>query len=334
MAGAETSRDLVRKLFSEGKSPRVLLLPWVCIHAAKLEQVAVRKMLSDPSLLARALHNAHKLYGYDVVVNAFDPSLEAEACGCPVKWTSERELPVVGEHPPIDHLQEEHIAAIAARGRLPVVLEATRRLKATLGRTTALAGVVTGPFTLAGHLRGRDFADDLDSEPEAARTVLELAKRVCLEVCKSYGELELDLIVLADSTLPRLPVGQLPLAVSVLGPLVNAIRFYNSVPLLLAHGCTSDAAGLLSKIDVDGMVADGDLESELRQAMSSCVVGHGIPSSVLTGSKEALVAHVGESLKGGGKIPFVSTDWQVPYETPPENMHEVIMLVRSTFQQR
>lgn len=333
MASAETSRDIVRKLFSGGKPSRAPFLPWVCIHAARLEQVAVPKMLGDASLLARALYNAHKLYGYDMVINTFDPSIEAEACGCPVKWTSDRELPVLDEHPSIDHLSEDHIGAIPTKGRLPVVLEATRRLKATLGRTAAVAGVVTGPFTVASHLRGRDLIDDLESDPEPARTALELARRVCLEVCKSYGELELDVIVLADSTMPRLPVRYLPLAMSVLGPLINAIRFYNSVPLLLAHGCTRNAVELLCKMEIDGMVADGDVELELRQMMFSSVVGHSIPSSVLTGSKEALAAHVGGSLNDDGKSPFISTEWQVPYETPPENVLEVMKLARATCQQ-
>ncbi len=35
------------------------------------------KILSDPVLLARALDDAQKLYGYDVVTNIFDASLKA-----------------------------------------------------------------------------------------------------------------------------------------------------------------------------------------------------------------------------------------------------------------
>ncbi len=328
MAGAETSREIVKKVFSGGKQSRVPFMPWVCIHAARLEQLAVQKMLGDPALLARALQNAHKLYGYDMAINIFDPVIEAEACGCPVRWINDRELPVLEDHPPIDHLSEEEIGAIRTKGRLPVVLEATRRLKINLGRTVAIAGVVTGPFTVANHLRGRDLVDGLDNNPEEAKKVVELAGKVCLEVCKSYGELELDLIVLADSVMPRLSIRNLPLALSVLKPLTNVVQFYNSVPLLLAHGCTRDSLELLAKIEVDGMVADGSIESDLREKRAPCVVGRSIPSSVLNGPKEKLTAHMKDCLGGDRRGLFISTEWQVPYDTLPENMHEVMKLTR------
>ncbi len=284
-------------------------------------------MLSDPSLLARALQNACKLYGYDLVVNIFDPTVEAEACGCPVRWRDGQE-PVLVDHPPIDQLSEEEIGAIRTKGRLPVVLEATRRLKTNLGRTVAVAGVVTGPFTLASHLRGRDILEDIDSNPEGAKKIVELAGKVCLEVCKSYGERELDLIVLADSVMPRLPIRNLPLALSVLGPLTNVIRFYNSVPLLLAHGCTTDSLELLAKIEVDGVVADGNIESDLREKTTPCAVGRCISSSVLSGPKEKLAAHIKDCLRGDRRGLFISTEWQVPYETPPENMHQIMKSIR------
>jgi uroporphyrinogen decarboxylase len=303
-------------------------MPWVCIHAARLEQLPLQKMLSDPSLLARALQNAHELYGYDIVLNIFDPTIEAEACGCAVKWTSDRELPVLEDHPPIDDIDEEAIFNIRNRGRLPAVLEATKRLKINLGRTVALAGVVTGPFTLASHLTGHNVLDGLHSNPERAKNRIELAGRVCLEVCKAYCELELDLVVLADSVMPQLPTGYLPLALSVLKPLVNVIRFYDSVPLLLAHGCTKDSLGLLMKTEVDSMVVDGNIESESRQKIPHCIVGRTISSSVLKGPKDKLIAHIKDCLRGDWRGLFISTEWQVPYDMPPENMREIIKCIR------
>jgi uroporphyrinogen decarboxylase len=328
MTGSKTSRDVVRAVFSGGEQAWVPFMPWVCVHAARLEQLPLQGMLSDPSLLARALANAQKLYGYDIVINVFDPTIEAEACGCAVKWTNDRELPVLEDHRPMDPMSEAALAGIRNRGRLPAVIESTKRLKINLGRTLAVAGVVTGPLTVASHLHGSDIISDLDRNPERAKNIVELAGKVCLEVCKAYCEIELDLIVLADSVLPQLPASSLPLALSVLNPLVNVIRFYDSVPLLLAGGCTRESAGLLSKTDVDGMVVDGDIESDLRQEMPHCVVGKTVPSSMLQGSKENLMGYIKGRLGGDGRGLFVSTDWQVPYDTPPENMHQIIKSIR------
>ena len=38
-------------------------------------------------------------------------------------------------------------------GRFPLILEATRRLKKEIGESVALYGLITGPLTLAMHLR-------------------------------------------------------------------------------------------------------------------------------------------------------------------------------------
>ena len=328
MAGAETSKERVRKVFSGVKPSSAPFMPWVCIHAARVEQLPLQKMLSDPSLLARALQSTHTLYGYDVGINIFDPTIEAEACGCAVQWAGDRELPVLKDHSPIDQMSEEAISNLKNRGRLPIVIEATKRLKINLGRTIAIAGVVTGPFAVASHLAGHRIIDALEASPEGAKEVVELAGKVCLEVCKAYADLELDLIGLADSVLPQLPVRYLPLALSVINPLVNVIRFYDSVPILLARGCTKDSLELLTKMEVDGMVVDGAIESDLREKIPHCVVGKAIPLPLLQGPKEKLIAHLQDCLKGDGRGLFISTEWQIPYDTPPENIHAIVKSIR------
>ncbi|UCC16314.1 MAG: hypothetical protein JSU58_08065, partial [Dehalococcoidales bacterium] len=76
---AQNSRELVTNFFEGKTTERPPFLPWVCSFAARLEQVTVKTMLSDPGVLSRALSNTHKLFGYDVILNHFDPALEAEA---------------------------------------------------------------------------------------------------------------------------------------------------------------------------------------------------------------------------------------------------------------
>ena len=65
----QTSKELVRGLFEHKDPEKVLFIPWVCSFAAKLEQVPVQTMLSDAGILSRALINAQKLFGYDVIIN-------------------------------------------------------------------------------------------------------------------------------------------------------------------------------------------------------------------------------------------------------------------------
>src|SRR3989304_10076929 len=96
---AQSSKELVRSLFQLRDLARVPFIPWVCSFAAQLEQIEMEAMLSDSGLLSRALINSQKLFGYDAIVNVFDPTLEAEACGCNVDWSQNETLPCVVSHP-------------------------------------------------------------------------------------------------------------------------------------------------------------------------------------------------------------------------------------------
>lgn len=329
MVASVTSREVVKKVFYSGKAAWVPFIPWLCIHAAKLQQLPVPKMLTDPALLARALENAQKLYGYDVVINIFDPTLEAEACGCSIRWINEHGLPSVEGHILVEDMTEADILSVRKRGRLPVVLEATHRLKVTLGRTVAVAGVVTGPFTLAAYLKGHNVIDDLDDNPEAAKKAVELAGKVCLEVCKAYCEFELDLVVVAEPLLSRLPQRHLALALSVLGPVRNVAQFYNAVPVLLVSECSKDSLKLLSNIEVEALVVNANLEAGLRGLTNCRAIGRAIPASILCGARGELREYVGTHLKGDRRGLFLSTEGQVPYETPPENIYEIMRLIKT-----
>lgn len=140
-------------------------------------------------MLARALQNAQKLFGYDAVVFSFDPPLEAEACGCSINWGKESDLPSVPRLIDLQAVAQTDISDIEKRGRLPVVLEAARRLKVLLGRTVAQVGAVTGPLTLATCLSGVGI-EKLGEGSEEVKGVLRLAGQVTLRVCKAYCELE------------------------------------------------------------------------------------------------------------------------------------------------
>lgn len=121
----QTSKKLVRDLFRLSELPRLPFIPWVSTFAARLEQISVKEMLSDPTTLSKSLENAQKLFGYDAIISVFDPSLEAEACGCRIAWGAEGELPTVIGHPLMEGatIEDLDFSEIEKRGRLPIILE-------------------------------------------------------------------------------------------------------------------------------------------------------------------------------------------------------------------
>ena len=255
-----SSKDLVKSLFRLEDLPRIPFIPWVCSFAAQLEQVQVEDMLSDAGLLATSLSNAQKLFGYDAICNVFDSSLEAEALGCEVEWGGEGDLPTVASHPLAEGARLEDISVLGldARGRIPVVIEATRRLNIVMGKQVAVIGVVTGPVTLAGHLSGKSFLNDLTERPEDAGRTIALAGVACLNLARKYCELGVDAVAVADEMLGQIGPAEYRLAAGPLKSIWNVAKFYNVRTLLLGRGCSERQAVSILGLGADGVAVSGD----------------------------------------------------------------------------
>lgn len=335
MVSNVTSKEIVRRIFSQTESPRIPFIPLVCTYAAKLEQISVRKMLTDPTQLAKAIQNAQTLFGYDGVINVLDPSLEAEVCGCPVTWKDEDELPSISA--PIggyDKIAQLDISGIEKKGRLPVVLEATRRLKIVLGRTVIVAGVITGPLKLASYLIGSSIIRELEEKPEEARKVIDFAGQVTTKVCKAYCELEPDIIVLADDMLPQFPLEKFPIFFPVVRPILNIVSFYNAWLILMTKECPPEKLDILFKLGVSGVVIDmeGDFSVVKKRASEQgIVIGGALPFSILNAESEYLEQYIRACLeKVGNKGFFLTTKWEIPTAIPPENIHKIMKVITNT----
>jgi uroporphyrinogen-III decarboxylase len=152
----ETPKELFANLFQKRTLSRPPFIPWVSTFAAKLEQIPVREMLSDATLLTRSLQNAQKLFGYDGIPIVFDPTFEAEACGCEVNWNDSGKLPEVATSPLGEGatVEDLDISEFERQERISVALDTASRISIIKGREIPLLGVVTGPITLTRLLGG------------------------------------------------------------------------------------------------------------------------------------------------------------------------------------
>ncbi len=83
-------------------------------------------------------------------------------------------------HPLKDDLTIPSHVPQATDGRLPLVLDVMKRMKSAVGDKTALYGLVTGPFTLASHLRGTDIFMDTFDHPEFLKELLAYCTKVAI----------------------------------------------------------------------------------------------------------------------------------------------------------
>jgi len=327
-----TSKKLVRGAFESADLPRLPFIPWIFTHAARLEQIPVRRVFNDPTQYARCLQNARKLYGYDAITGSLDSSLETEICGCPVNWGGDYEAPAASPRPDFDfgNLKDVDVEGAGKTGRFGTVIESLRRINIVSGTNLALAAAVSGPLTVTAGLTGRDLVKDFTERPEEAMRAVEATSIFLLKVVQIYCQLQLDIIAIAEKSMTVFPEAPLSWLKSTLSPIVNTIRFYNAYSVLLPGESSPASLSNLIDLGFDGIVAAGiDLNTwnELKGGRP-CILGQAIPSQLLTGGEKELQGYLETFLKRDIKPgTFLTTDWEVPPDTPPENIHLVMKMI-------
>lgn len=327
------SRELVECFFTGEISDKLPFMPWVCSFAAKLEQVTVKSMLAEPGLLTRALSNAHRLFNYDIILNHFDLSLEAESCGCTIKWTDENRLPVVTGHPleKIYDISSLDTRDIEQKGRIPVIMEATKRLILTKGKEVPIAALVTGPLTLAHHLRGDALGNELEEGVIEASDLIEDTGSICLKLCRAYCELGVDIIVIAEDIHDTNICDATKVLASPMKSIVNVVKFFNAKSILVGRVRNDEQAGSLCCLETDAVSISGNADKDIVARMAlqqNCAYSALIPDSVFL--KESELSIVSEQEAGTHKQSrlFYSSEWDVPWRTEISSMQDVVQGVR------
>lgn len=321
-----SSKELIRSLFQLKELPRTPFIPWVGTFAAELEQIQAEEMLSDPGLLSNSLLNAQKLFGYDAIVPVFDQSLEAEACGCEIEWPEECGTPRVTSHPIADGATVGDIDKpdIERHGRVPIVLEALKRMSILRGKQVAFFAVVTGPLTLASHLAGEGFVAELESGSGQAGKILGAAGSVGLKLTRKYCEAGVDAVVIAE---PLLATANAAGYKSIAGPMKsiwNVTKFFGVHTLVLSTGCKDDRVEPVLGLQAEGVALGANVgQDKLGEAALARKACYGTSVPVRGGGD----ANVGLGTKDG-RGHFLTTDWELPCETDVNAMHRVMAAIK------
>ena len=148
-------KELIFKALRHETVDSVPWVPFAGVHAGKLKGYTAEEMLQSADKIVESLEEVVKLYMPDGIPILFDLQIEAEILGCKLMWAKDNP-PSVASHP----LEDDPTIPCDCKipgpedGRIPMALEATRRIKESVGDQVALYGLICGPFTLASHLRG------------------------------------------------------------------------------------------------------------------------------------------------------------------------------------
>ena len=287
------------------------------------------RALKDPDLLYRGMRFCVEEMGFDTFVLIADLSLEAEACGCRLRF-SERDLPMVIAHPVDALTQIEDLSVPDPRrdGRMPVFLETMRRVAGDY--TVLTAAVVTGPFTLAAHLRGTEIYRETITDPERTKRLVAYCSRVGLTFARALTEAGADYIVLGEPSASLLsPTAYQTFSQAYTEKEMRAL----GVPCVL-HIC-GNTTHIVDKMWHSGAVAisvdEVDLPAVARSAPEDVVLMGSIsPATLLTCSPGAVrerTIGVLDSLSERRAF-MVLPGCDLAPETPMENIQAYVTAVR------
>ena len=202
-------KDLLIRTLHHEKVERAPWVPFAGVHAGFLKGYTATEMLTDADKAFESLMEVNRLYKPDGQPVIFDLQIEAECLGCGLAWADDCP-PSVSDHP-LDGSDEEPAQVPCdckipkkTDGRIPYVLEVMRRMKEAVGDTTALYGLICGPFTLASHLRGNNlFTDMYDFEDEVA-DLFTFCKKVCIRMADYYLEAGMNVIAMVDPLISQI----------------------------------------------------------------------------------------------------------------------------------
>jgi hypothetical protein len=230
-----TPAEMIQGLLRGIQPPRPLFLPIAFALGAKIENVPLRTFAGNATKITSSLRQIHRRLGADGPACYFDPFLEAEALGGTIDWDAAGQPAALcwpagsakGELPSDLRSAEGAVKS----GRVPVAVDVIRRFASLDGGRSVLMAVVSGPLTLAARLMQVEDDPTL-SVDHLAGAALELAASTIRQVAASFAEADANVILIQEQVLP--PMSELGQEVwaSHLAPIVNTIRFYESLPVL------------------------------------------------------------------------------------------------------
>ncbi len=324
-----TPKELLFATLDHKTTPRAPWVPFAGVHAGLLTGVDAEKFLSDEDSMVNALLEVNKLYKPDGQPVMFDLQIEAEILGCELRWAKDCP-PSVSSHPLAETMTVpcECTLPTEQSGRLPMVLSGMRRLKKEVGDTTALYGIICGPFTLASHLRGNDIFMDMFDDDEYVIELLDFCKKAALKVADMYIDAGMDIIAVVDPLVSQISSDHFEEFLTkpyteMFDYLRNEKKVYSS---FFVCGNATRNIDVMCQTNPDSISVDENVD--IMAAKEICdryniVIGGNIPltSVMLHGSQQDNMKYVVDMLAKLSEYKnfIVAPGCDMPYDVPVEN---------------
>ncbi len=331
-----TGKELIYKAFRHEDVRRAPWVPFAGVHAGKLKDYKAAEVLTDGDKLFESLLEVHRLYMPDGMPVVFDLQMEAEILGCSLMWADENP-PSVTSHPLADTQEIPAKLVEKTDGRLPVVLDVSKRLKAAVGEDTALFGLFCGPFTLVSHLKGTKLFMDMKKNPEHVKALMNYATENALRMIDYYAECGMDVIAPVDPLVSQISPKNFEDYLT--GPYTRIFEYIRGKGMFSSFFVCGNAFRNIEKMcqaKPDGISIDENMVMADIKAITdtyNVTIGGNIPltTTMLFGNQMdnmKFVVNMIDSVSIRNLI--VAPGCDMPYAVPVENAIAVAQVVRET----
>lgn len=333
-----TPKELILATLRHEETPNVAWVPFAGVHAGQLIHCNAKDVLSNGDNLYRALMEVHRLYKPSGLPVIFDLQVEAECLGCELTW-AEDAPPSVSAHPMEDDedLVTPCDCTIPSKedGRIPMILNVMKRVKESVGDTTALYGLICGPFTLAAHLRGNNIFMDMFDDPEAVEDFLEYCMKVAKAMASYYIEAGMDVIAVVDPLISQISSAHFEEFMhKPFSELFSFIREKGAFSSFFVCGDATRNIEVMCKTGPDAISVDENVDllaaKKITDSYNICIGGN-IPLTtiMLHGTQQDNMKYVIDLLDSmEDKRNFIlSPGCDMPYAVPVENTIGVVQAV-------
>jgi uroporphyrinogen decarboxylase len=323
-----TPKEILFATFRREHVPSMAWVPFAGVHAGKLTGTDADVLLTDPDKLFDALMKVNELYRPSGQPVLFDLQIEAECLGCDLVW-AKNGPPSVASHPLEDDMSIPCECTIPTEksGRIPMALEVMRRMKEAVGETTALYGLICGPFTLASHLRGNDIFMDMYDDEAYCQQLLAFCNKVAMRMADLYVAAGMDVIAVVDPMISQISVSHFEqFMAEPFTALFEHIRALGALSAFFVCGDATRNIESMCKTRPDSVSVDENVNLAAAKAIADrygIAIGGNIPLTtvLLHGTQQDVMKCVVDLLDSvqdrTGLI--VAPGCDMPYDVPVEN---------------
>ena len=334
-----TGKELVKNAFGCKKCERIPWVPFVGVHAGELIGADAESYLKSEELIVNGVERAIKLYRADGIPVLFDLQLEAEALGCELMWAKDNP-PSVKSHPIESGVALEQLPKFdPSQGRIATVMSAASAL--TRGNPdVAFYGLVTGPFTLALHLKGTGIFMEMYTNPQEIHKILRFCCDIARQMVLQYKRAGVEIIAVVDPMTSQIGPDLFVDFISEYA--FELFRFISSEHLLSSFFVCGDASHnieVMCDCRPDNISIDENIELEsVKKICLSKGISFGgnlkLTSTLLLGDEVDCELDALECIDKGGDVGFIlAPGCDLPYHTKSANLEAVSRLPADGYRQ-